>query len=261
LDLDYRASSFSSGYMAFSSYLLAALPILIFSLPLHNIPLNWAVRSSGISFILTGIITSLGRVNIFIAVLVFLSGLILRRINLKEFAAISLLTIILCSISFYSNSFGVFEYRVNNPSLLSDRDIILKGAEDLFLKFKNPFLGYGPRSFHLIFPYIRGLSDQRINSWHNEFIQLYFESGLLGFFALCLLFFVPVFLGIKFLLVNKNADLFFRELILGIVVSLLALIISALSSVFINSPVLSLVFAFLLSLQAAVLYKEVYIKH
>ncbi|MGE5860123.1 MAG: O-antigen ligase family protein [Ignavibacteria bacterium] len=256
LDFDYRASSFSSGYMAFSTYLLAALPVLIFSIGLNNISLKWLVRSIGISFILTGIITSLGRVNVAIAVLVFLTGLVLKKINLKEFITITVFTFFLCSISFYNNSFGLFGYRVSNPSLLSDRDILIKGAEDVFLKFKNPLFGYGPRSFHLIFPYMNELSDPRISSWHNDFIQLYFESGFLGLLSLCLLIFFPLFFGIKYLLKKKASNPSFKELILGISVSITALMISALFSVFINSPVLSLVFAFLLALESAVFYKE-----
>jgi hypothetical protein len=242
--------------MAFSTYLLAALPVLIFSIALHNVSLNWLVRSIGISFILTGIITSLGRVNVAIAVLVFLTGLVLKKINLKEFITITLLTFFLCSISFNNNSFGVFGYRVSNPSLLSDRDILIKGAEDVFLKFKNPLLGYGPRSFHLIFPYLNELSDQRISSWHNDFIQLYFESGFLGLLSLCLLIFFPLFSGIKYLLKKKANNHSFKELILGISVSITALMISALFSVFVNSPVISLVFAFLLALESAVFFKE-----
>ncbi len=260
LDFDYRASSFSSGYMAFSTYLLAGLSILIFSIPLKDVALNWLVRSFGSSFILTGIITSLGRVNLVVAFLLFVFGVIIKKINFKELVVITILTSVLCSISFYNNSYRVFEYRVNNPSLLSDRDIILKGAQDLFLEFKNPVLGYGPRSFHSIFPYTNELSDQRINSWHNDFIQLYFESGILGFLTLCLLIFTPLFLGIKFLLSKNKSNPLFKELMLGMVVSMVALMLAALSSVFINSPVLSLIFAFLLALQSAMLYKEGWFK-
>lgn len=260
LDFDYRASSFSSGYMAFSTYLLAGLSILIFSIPLKDVALNWLVRSFGSSFILTGIITSLGRVNLVVAFLLFVFGVIIKKINFKELVVITILTSVLCSISFYNNSYRVFEYRVNNPSLLSDRDIILKGAQDLFLEFKNPVLGYGPRSFHSIFPYTNELSDQRINSWHNDFIQLYFESGILGFLTLCLLIFTPLFLGIKFLLSKNKSNPLFKEMMLGMVVSMVALMLAALSSVFINSPVLSLIFAFLLALQSAMLYKEGWFK-
>jgi len=260
LDFDYRASSFSSGYMAFSTYLLAGLSILIFSIPLKDVALNWLVRSFGSSFILTGIITSLGRVNLVVAFLLFVFGVIIKKINFKELVVITILTSVLCSISFYNNSYRVFEYRINNPSLLSDRDIILKGAQDLFLEFKNPVLGYGPRSFHSIFPYTNELSDQRINSWHNDFIQLYFESGILGFLTLCLLIFTPLFLGIKFLLSKNKSNPLFKELMLGMVVSMVALMLAALSSVFINSPVLSLIFAFLLALQSAMLYKEGWFK-
>jgi O-antigen ligase len=260
LDFDYRASSFSSGYMAFSTYLLAGLSLLIFSIPLKDVVSNWIVRSFGISFILTGIITSLGRVNIVIAFMLFFLGVIIKKIKLKEIAATAVLTTILCSISFYNNSYRLFEYRVNNPSLLSDRDIILKGAKDLFLEFENPLSGYGPRSFQLIFPYVNDLSDKRINSWHNDFIQLYFESGILGFLTLCLLIFIPIFFAIKFLLNRNKSNPLFKDLMLGIAISITALSLAALSSIFINSPVLSLIFAFLLALQCAVFYKEGWFK-
>ena len=48
---------------------------------------------------------------------------------------------------------------------------------------QRPVFGFGLRTFHLIFPLQQELPDQKVGSWHNDFLQIYMESGLVGLLA------------------------------------------------------------------------------
>ena len=249
LSLVDRAQSFSSGYSTFSSYLLAGFGVLIcLSTDIKN---GYILKTVLLALILSGVITSLGRTNIVTIILLFIAAFFLKKINIKEASIIILLTVVLSAISFYNNSVEA-NARMEQPASLSDRDVLLKGSKDLFLEFKNPILGYGPRTFKDVFPYREMLTDKGIGSWHNDFIQIYFESGILGLAALLTIIIVTYYFLIKIL--KNNIDNEYKIVLLGVLLGLSGLILSALTAGFIDSPVLSLVFAFLISLVSGINY-------
>ena len=249
LSLVDRAQSFSSGYSTFSSYLLAGFGVLIcLSTDIKNV---YILKTVLLALILSGVITSLGRTNIVTIILLFIAAFFLKKINIKEASIIILLTVVLSAISFYNNSVEA-NARMEQPASLSDRDVLLKGSKDLFLEFNNPVLGYGPRTFKDIFPYRGMLTDKGIGSWHNDFIQIYFESGILGLAALLTIIFITYYFLIKIL--KNNIDNDYKMILLGVLLGFSGLILSALTAGFIDSPVLSLVFALLISLVSGINY-------
>ncbi len=181
--------------------------------------------------------------------ILFIAGFFLKKINIREVSLIILLTVSLSLISFYNNS-AEANARIEQPASLSDRDVLLEGTKDLFLEFKNPLLGYGPRSFQDIFPYSDMLTDKGIGSWHNDFIQMYFESGALGLISFIFIIMVPYLFLIK--LLKKNIDMEYKIILCGVTLGLSGLILSALTAGFIDSPVLSIIFAFLISLISSI---------
>ena len=250
LKLVERAQSFSSGYATFSSYLIAALGLYI-ALPFKaERKYAWQGWSLGMALILSGVITSMGRTNIFIAGMLFIAGLIFRMIKIKPAIIIAILTIIISLSSFEINKREITQ-RVENPATLSDRNILLKGAKEL--SFVHPLLGYGPRTFHSIFPYKNELSDKGIGSWHNDFIQVYFESGILGLLSFLAIIFVFIILAFKYLRDSSGKNIF-KHLAFGSLLGFAALVLSALTAGFIDSPVLSILFAFLISMLSSVLF-------
>ncbi len=254
LKLVERAQSFSSGYATFSSYLLAALGVYI-ALPFDNKnKYNWLLWPLGLSLILSGIITSMGRTNIAIAILIFIIGMSFKKIKLKAAVLILIFTVVLSFISFQNNKLEVTQ-RVEHPTVLSDRNILIKGALDLALD--HPILGFGPRTFHNIFPYVNELSDKGIGSWHNDFIQVYFESGILGLISFLSIILTFIFYSIKYLR-NHKTDSEFNKIVFGLLLGFIGLVLSALTAGFIDSPVLSIVFAFLISLFSAILFHSEY---
>jgi O-antigen ligase len=249
LSLVERAQSFSSGYATFSSYLLAGFGVLV-CLRI-DIKKGLIIKTVSAALIFSAVITSLGRTNIAAILVLFIAAFFLKKINLKEASIIILLTIIFSAISFYNNSVEA-NARMEQPASLSDRDILLKGTKDLFLEFKSPLLGYGPRTFKDIFPYKKMLTDKGIGSWHNDFIQIYFESGILGLGSFLLIIIVSYYFLIK--LLKNRTDNNYKMILWGVLLGLSGLIISALTAGFIDSPVLSLVFAFLISLLSGIEY-------
>ena len=249
-----RAQSFSSGYATFSSYLLAALGVFIalpFSFNKKYDLISWSL---GIALILSGIITSMGRTNIAIAGFLLVAGLILKKISLKSALIIIILTSVITLISFNNNKIEVTQ-RVEHPAALSDRNILLKGTKALALE--HPLLGFGPRTFHNIFPFADELSDKGIGSWHNDFIQVYFESGILGLLSFLAIIFAVFYYAVLYLK-KKQLDNDYNQIVLGVLLGFAGLILSAVTAGFIDSPVLSIEFSFLISLLAAVIYHSKY---
>jgi len=252
LGLVHRAESFSSGYMAFSLYLLASLG---FGLLLYNFitqkkyAMAW---TAGIGLIISGITASLGRTNIVLAVLVFLVSLFFLKINKWFFLGIVLLSVIVVFISFQLNTKELKD-RIEQPTMMSDRDILWENAKELILKFQHPLLGYGPRTFDRIFTERDKLQDVKVGSWHNDYIQLYLESGILGLLSYLLLVGFSLFTALKYL-IQKKATLFERVLLTGSIISIITMLLAAVTSGFINSPLIPVVLAFYLALISAILY-------
>lgn len=250
LSIVERAESFSSGYATFSSYLLTGLGCsLIFSGNGKKAKYFKWLRIFAAAVILAGIITSLGRANSVIAAVMLIASLLLKRMKPLQFIYIILIAAALSYISFHNNSIQLNQ-RIEAPTQLSDRDIIYKGASEIFLT--HPLLGYGPKTFTEVFPHREDFADKGIGSWHNDLLEVYFESGFMGLASYLLLIFSVFFYQIKFLIMGKDMGEA-RIIIYAVLFATAGLFLSALVAGFINSPVLSLVFAFLIGVQSAVI--------
>lgn len=240
LNLVERAQSFSSGYTVFSSYLLAALPILIFVPFDRNKKWDKYFNIAGIIILMLGLIASLGRTSIAIAILFLLAGVILKKIKIGHLFII-VIGVSLFSILSFHNNFQQVNGRIENPIGLSDRDILYKGAHEILLN--HPMLGFGPRTFKNIFPLFNEIGDKGVAGWHNEFLQLYFDSGIAGLSAFLFLIVVIYYTGIKLLKLRKNSDI-----LLGLLLSISSFILSAFTSGFITSAVLSILFVLIITI-------------
>ena len=250
LSIVERAESFSSGYATFSSYLLTGLgcSLIFWGWGKEARSFKW-LRIFAAAVILAGIITSLGRANSVIAAVMLIASLLLKRMKPLQFIYIILIAAALSYISFQNNSIQLNQ-RIEAPTQLSDRDIIYKGASEIFLT--HPLLGYGPKTFTEVFPHREDFADKGIGSWHNDLLEVYFESGFMGLASYLLVVFFFFFYQIKFLIMGKDRG-GARTVIYAVLFATEGLFLSALVAGFINSPVLSLVFAFLIGVQSAVI--------
>ncbi len=238
-----RAQAFTSSYAVFSSYLLAAFSAALFYPKKTKSNTQLSFWSAIYIIILIGIVTSLGRANIAIAVLILLSAVLFKQIPFKQIIILGLFFLIGGLIYIY-NPPASMVHRVENITQLSDRDIIWQGAKEI--SFKHPILGYGPRTFHQVFPFKERFADKGIGGWHNDFLQIYFESGIAGVISFILLLFVIIKTSLNQLR-NKKTDAEFKSLSASVLASIIALILSGFFAGFITSVVLSIVFVFLIS--------------
>ena len=252
LGLVARAQSLSSGYMTFSVYLLVSFGIAIMLSGFEEIKGKYLyVHILLTGLILASIISSLGRANVGIAVLILITGLFLKKISIKQVLLLCVLAFVLASISLLNNSTEVNQ-RIGAPAELSDRDVIYKGAGEIM--WEHPVLGFGPRTFNEIFPLREELTDKGVGSWHNDLLQVYFESGFIGLITYIFLIIIIFSSGIGFVMKNKGEGN--NIIVLSTLVSIGAMLLSSVFSGFIDSPVLSIVFAFLISLQASEVYRS-----
>jgi O-antigen ligase len=238
-----RAQAFTSSYAVFSSYLLAAFSVALF-FPKNN-KRNLQILSWSLVYviILMGIVTSLGRANIAIGLLILAAAIIAKQIPFKQIIILGICLLIGALIYIY-NPPASMEQRVENITQLSDRDIIWQGAQEI--GFNHPLLGYGPRTFHQIFPFKEKFADKGIGGWHNDFLQIYFESGIVGLISFLALLWVIAktsFIQLR----NKKTDTEFKSLSASVFASVITLVLSGLFAGFITSVVLSIVFVFLIS--------------
>ena len=201
---------------------------------------------------LVGIVTSLGRANVVIAAIVIITGIIVIRVKIKYVVAAMLIVIGLSYVFFQINSDEISR-RIEAPAYLSDRDILLNSAKEIFLKFENPLLGYGPRTFNNIFDKRDLLADKGVQSWHNEFIQTYFESGALGLLTYLIIILFPLAKAVKCIKKCKLSDQD-KLFLTGIILAEIALVLTSITSGLVHSPVLSVLFAFFIAVISSYVY-------
>ncbi|MCS7052551.1 MAG: O-antigen ligase family protein [Ignavibacterium sp.] len=240
----HRAQSYSGSYTVFSSYLLVAFSFSLFfykNLTKIRSQIFWAIIYV---IIFTGIFTSLGRANLIIAILIFLFAIVLKQIRFIQFFILLLSLLIILGINIIYPT-KTIEQRVSNLTQLSDRDIIWQGAYKI--AFEKPVLGFGPRTFSEVFPDKEKFNDKGVGGWHNDFLQIYFESGIIGllsFIFLIYMIFRESVLNIKNLKIVEE----YKSISISIIFSVFSLLLTTFTSGFITSTYISVVFVFLITL-------------
>jgi hypothetical protein len=247
-----RAQSVTSGYITFSIYLLFIFSFLAFQKH-HGTKtwekVFWAVK---LALVFSGIMLSLSRANIAIAIVFFIIAVFVRKINYRYILLFLLITAAISYGSYKMNQTGI-EKRVSAPSQLSDRDILLKGFSDLW--DEKPLTGFGPRTFQKIFPRFDEMADKKVGSWHNDYIQVYMDSGI---FALAVyLFFLGYVLYKSFLFLRRyKIEDTNRDIVYGIFFSFAAAAGAGLTSAIIFAPELPIFLAMLAALLSHYIYFE-----
>jgi O-antigen ligase len=77
----------------------------------------------------------------------------------------------------------------------SDRLTLWKAAQAR--DGEHPILGFGPETFSVVFNDFEHTADKNIGAWHNDIIQLYMESGLLGVTSFALIILLLLLWSIK----------------------------------------------------------------
>ncbi len=175
LGMELRGSSTTAGTYTLGGYLCAVFPLaLLYPRPREpRFYRDWIVPLG----LCIGIVSTYDRLHWACMVLtIILAGFLTRKraltIGLSAILALSLL----------SPSVRVRVGQVNDSgALLNGRDVLLRGA--IMLIDDHPLVGFGPRTFPAIFPLFDEMPVRGVGSWHNDWLQIYMESGLLGLAA------------------------------------------------------------------------------
>lgn len=78
---------------------------------------------------------------------------------------------------------------------MSGRDVIWRGA--MMMIDERPIFGFGLRTFRQVFPLFDEAPDKGIGSWHNDYLQVYMDSGLIALIPFVAIIAVVFFMGWK----------------------------------------------------------------
>jgi lipopolysaccharide cholinephosphotransferase len=115
---------------------------------------------------------------------------------------------------------------INFTTNLSGRDVIWKGASMIW--YDHPIIGYGPGTFLEVFPITSQLEDVHVGGWHNDYLQVFIESGALGLLSLLWLI-VTVYKRVLKFLRLQQADVLDRKLIVALTFGISTIFLSSLT--------------------------------
>ncbi|MDH7516542.1 MAG: O-antigen ligase family protein [Bacteroidota bacterium] len=188
-----RISSTTSGYYTLGMYLCLSLIAVLALGPSREIvpvrlqyrflawvpaPAWWGIACT---VLLVGVILTENRLHWALAAAAVFGYSVSRRRLVAPALAIMAIAVSLL----FPSVFERVARRTASPSVMSGRDVIWGAAWSM--AGERPLTGFGPRSFRAVFPAFDRLEDKGVSSWHNDFIQVYMDSGapaLLAFLAM-----------------------------------------------------------------------------
>ncbi len=233
--LDQRASSTTSGYYTLGMYLTAALGICLFlGKNVEFFSRRWVPWV--VCWLLgCGIALTFNRIHWVIMFSLFLFMGVTRKRSLLFACIVVMLGFVFFSPWGSSRFFNL----PNLSAFMSERDTIWKGAAMII--GEHPIFGFGPRTFHEIFPLFAEMHDKAVGSWHNDFLQVYIESGLVGLGTYVWLVATVVFVGIRTYR-RASLDPFYKDMLGAVLVAVSTIILGGLAGVFVTDPLASLLF-------------------
>ncbi|MBA4311137.1 MAG: hypothetical protein C0417_00755 [Chlorobiaceae bacterium] len=250
LGFEERASSSTSGYSTLGMFLAV---VISFTLWLGKnkelFPSRW-LWSLSLLIMGGGLLLTLNRTHWgVVGIILLVIGLLRERIALLVTLGFSGL-----AIGFIPSISNRFYQMIHFMEYTSGRNVIWQGA---LMKFtERPIFGFGPRTFEQIFPLRNQLEDKLIASWHNDFLQVYMESGLFALFAFLWIIAAIYYYGFKIVRL-KEIDLFYKEITVAILLGMSAFFLTGFVGGFIIDPITSLLFRFLLGILALTSIKTI----
>jgi O-antigen ligase len=186
-----RASSTTAGYYTLGLFLTGVVPLTFPALMADSGRVKRTMLGAVTLIIVAGILFTFDRLHwIALALQVGIAGLLWNRRFLLLAVVVFLLAVLLVP-PLQQRFLELVQFQGH----LSDRDVLLRGAAQVWLD--HPITGFGMRSFHAVFPLQNELADKFIGGWHNDFIQVYIESGIVTLIPFVWLFVAIGVTGIK----------------------------------------------------------------
>jgi O-antigen ligase len=191
LQIADRAASTTAGYYTLGLFLTGVVPLSFPALMTATTTREKILRGAITLFIIAGILFTFNRLHwIVLTVQIVLAGMFWNR-RMLLFAVVAFVLAVLLVPPLQQRFLELVQFQGH----MSDRDVLLRGAAQVW--WEHPITGFGMRSFHAVFPLQNELTDKFIGGWHNEFVQVYIESGLVAFVPFVWLFIAIAVTGIR----------------------------------------------------------------
>ena len=244
-----RAESLTSGYYTFGSFLSVILTIVIIMGKSKMFDTKRWIWYGLIIVIATGLILTLNRIHwgIMIILLIGIGIIQERKLLITMIFLFGMLLLFSPSVS------RRLDQIIHVSENLSDRDILWKGASMVWLN--HPILGYGPGTFAEVFPIHNDLKDAKVGGWHNDYIQVSIESGILGLMSFVWLIYTiysQVFIKLQRMKGNKEK----KRILLALVAGMSTIFISSMTGSGFLDMLIRMMFVFLLAMTARLMQTE-----
>jgi len=245
LGAQVRATSTVSGPVTLGMYLTAVISmVLILGRNKSFVPRMW-MWLTATAVLVIGIISTLNRIHWGLMLLMMgIVGILRERKLLLVLLIGGVVAVVSPPVAsrLSSSMSSVSEF-------MNGRDVIWLDA--LEHAMERPLVGFGPRTFHDVFTGRDAIRDKEVGSWHNDYLQMYMESGLFG---------LGGFLWVMFLVFRKGisawnmlkSDPFWGDAVLALLLAMIAFYTSGLVGGFVIDPLNSLLHRFLLGLLALI---------
>ena len=101
---------------------------------------------------------------------------------------------------------------------------------------QHPIVGFGPRTFHEIFPLFDAMPIRGVGSWHNDYLQVYMESGLLGLLPQLWLVGTVIIYGWKAVLASRSSEEQYRCTLAAYFTVLMSFVIGGMLDTIVGIP-------------------------
>lgn len=243
--LEGRASSTTSGYYTFGMYMTVLIGIMLALNQQKEIFKNKWFFVISITLVTIALMFTFNRIHwLATAVIILVYGIFKnRRVLIAAVSAAGLMLII------FPNVLQRASTLLNPLSHTSERVTLWQGA--IKICDERIFFGFGLDTFPLIFPFKNGLIDKGISNWHNDFLQMYMECGVVGLIIFIYLA-VVIFSSIIKILKAKHINNNLKNITWGILLAMVAFYVSTIAGGFLSNPIISLLFIYLLSILALI---------
>ena len=175
-----RASSSTSGYYTLGLYLSLVLPLALFSGGRRGFLESRVAWIASCLAIAAGIIFTFDRLHwVGMAAAIVIAGIVRERKLILGFVVV----MVILAVSVPDIAHRLLQLAAVGSNT-SGRDVLWRGA--WMLAGQHPVFGFGLRTFPAIFPLRDMLADPGIGSWHNDYVQVYMDSGLTALVCLAI---------------------------------------------------------------------------
>lgn len=239
----HRAVSTTSGYYTLGTFLTVVTTfLLVIGSEKYFIP-SKVVWLLSLLAIVIGILFTFNRIHWALIILIFFVFGVFRERKLVLITSIIAAVIIVAIPMFRERLMEIIFFSRN----LSDRDVLWQGAGMIYSE--HPLFGFGPLTFREIFPLFEKLLDQNVSSWHNDYLQVYMESGILGLLTFLWLGFSVFYCAIEIFL-SKFVDIYSKDLAFALMLAMAALYATGIVGTFIFNPIIAILYQVLLGMLA-----------